>query len=195
MLALLQSLFHLCYDYDRVILHITTTRPVSSPEQRPHIMVPPVVQLKSTMLVALKGTAVKSLFVGVLGPFIYALFLRRSAWNWSYYFAKLLWSLPKTSDLSYIPPFHISLIIRSITSGFLLVLLWESSNAIFGAYVAQEPLKRDHPLSDDSRDPNGSLLNGLKSRKEAPKVCHLVLSCYLSIDSEKDICILGACLY
>ena len=68
------------------------------------------------------------------------------------------------------PPYHISLIIRSAGSGFLLLLIWEISNAVFGAYVAQEPLKNGNPLSNDSGDPNGSLLNGLKSKNEVIKV-------------------------
>ncbi|KAI4246463.1 MAG: hypothetical protein LQ352_006385 [Teloschistes flavicans] len=38
------------------------------------------------------------------------------------------------------------------------------------AYVAQEPLKRGQPLSEDSKDPNGSLINGLKAKKTAVKV-------------------------
>ena len=54
----------------------------------------------------------------------------------------------------------------------MLLCIWEFSNAVFSAYVAQEPLKKDQPLTNDSRDPNGSLLNGLRSKKEIAKVCY-----------------------
>ncbi|MCJ1283842.1 hypothetical protein MMC26_003173 [Xylographa opegraphella] len=48
----------------------------------------------------------------------------------------------------------------------MLLCLWEFSNAAFSAYVGQAPLKNGQPLTTDSRDPNGSLINGLKAKKE-----------------------------
>jgi nucleoporin NDC1 len=62
----------------------------------------------------------------------------------------------------------------------MMIFLWELSNAVFTLYVAQPPLKKDNPLTSEtkdnagsyvtkSQDPNGSLLNGLKSKKEVPK--------------------------
>lgn len=69
-----------------------------------------------------------------------------------------------------IPPYHITLIFRSLVSGFLLLLLWRVSNLAFDIYAAQEPLKRGQPISQDSKDPNGALINGLQSKKSLVKV-------------------------
>ena len=103
-------------------------------------------------------------------PFIYQIFVRRKAWAWCLTFASILWDIPET-PLSFIPPNYPSLVRYTITAGFQLVFLWQASNALFLAYVSQPPIKRGQPLSSDSVDPTGTLLNGLKSRKEIPKVC------------------------
>lgn len=57
-----------------------------------------------------------------------------------------------------------------VTEGTLLVVLWEFVNKTFDVYLAQEPLKNDVPITNDSTDPNGSLLNGLKSKKDTVRV-------------------------
>lgn len=53
----------------------------------------------------------------------------------------------------------------------MLILMWEFANAAFSTYVSQEPLKNDRPITYESRDPNGSLLTGLKGKKLQTKVC------------------------
>lgn len=40
---------------------------------------------------------------------------------------------------------------------------------LFTAFATEEPLKLGKPLTAASKDPNGSLLNGLKSKKELPR--------------------------
>jgi nucleoporin NDC1 len=57
-----------------------------------------------------------------------------------------------------------------LVEGTLLVVLWEFINKAFDLYIAQEPLKNDQPITSDSKDPNGTLLNGIKSKKDANKV-------------------------
>lgn len=111
---------------------------------------------------------------------IYLIFLRRTAWSWMYFFGKVFFhNLPinaAPAGFIHLP----GLIWQSGSSSFMLILLWEFSNAIFTVYVAQPPLKKDNPLTSEikdnagsyitkSQDPNGSLLNGLKSKKEIPK--------------------------
>ena len=48
--------------------------------------------------------------------------------------------------------------------------LWDTCNTAFTLNMGEEPLKYDKPLTNDSQDPNGSLLNGLKSKKEIVQV-------------------------
>ena len=126
-------------------------------------MAKPPEQLKTKLPSLLKGAVLRSLLMGVIGgPFIYGLFLRRAAWSWSLSLARIIWDIPAVPELSYIPPYHILLIFRTMVWGFFLSFLWDASNATFTAYISQEPLKNGKPLTDN----NGSLLNGLRAKKE-----------------------------
>lgn len=168
MLALLQTFVHLYYDYDRVF------RPMSqetgAADQRPRVVGRPMAQLQASAPFLLQRVVFRSVIMNMVAPFAYTLFLRGTAWNWMLSFARIFWEMPAAAELSFIPPYHISLLARSLVSSFFLILLWESSNTIFGAFIAQEPLKRGMPLTNESNDPNGTLLNGLKSKKEVVKV-------------------------
>jgi len=167
MLAALQSLLHLYYDYDRIPLPPMEAKTESTehPQKEEH----PLARIKPLLPTLFRNVGLRAIGMSILGPIFYALFIRRIAWSCSLYLATLLWDVP-ASRLSYIPPYHISLIMRSLSSGSLLITLWEASNALFGAYVAQEPIKKDQPFTSEAKDPNGSLLNGLKSKREALRV-------------------------
>ena len=169
-LAFMQSIYHLYYDYDRITLPVRSPKSEPVADEQPPTIVPPLIRLRLTLPQLSQTVLQRSLSMILIGPIAYNLLIRRTAWTWTLFFAKLLWNLPRTAEPPKIPPYHISLILRSVTSSFLLLSLWEASNAVFSAYVAQDPLKRAQPLTNDSRDPNGSLLSGLKSKKEAPKV-------------------------
>ena len=177
LLAITQGLCHLGLDYDRVSLSVDRAKPTTGAEGEKSAMekkVPPSVQpfeeLKVRIPSAFRIMGVQSAAIAILAPVVYALFIRNRAWEISMFFARLLWDVAPVADLSYIPPYHISLIWRSLTSSFLLLLLWQSANVVFSAFFAQEPLKRGQPFSTNSTDPNGSLLDGLKSQKEINKV-------------------------
>lgn len=170
MLAFLQAVLHLCYDYDRAFLPTADCKAKNRSNYRAHIVLAPIEQLKIAAPSLVQRVLLRATLAAISGPFIYATFIRRTAWGWALFLARMLWDMPAAVDLSYMPPYHISLLLRSLGSGFLLILLWESSNTIFSAFVAQEPLKNGQPLTDESRDPNGTLLNGLKARKEVVKV-------------------------
>lgn len=170
MLAFLQAVLHLYYDYDRAFLPTAGSKAKNRSNYRAHIILAPIDQLKIAAPSLVQRALLRATLAGICGPFIYATFIRRTAWSWALFLARMLWDLPAAIDLSYMPPYHISLLLSSLGSGFLLILLWESSNTIFSAFVAQEPLKNGQPLTDESRDANGTLLNGLKARKEVVKV-------------------------
>ena len=184
--AFVQSCLHLYYDYDQVAL---STAPPAKPESAAEEPVGLIAGVKAQLLTQLKplqplflydtndiytsisrNVVLRATFLSLLSPFIYAMFIRRTMWSWSLSFAKLVWDVPAT-PLSYIPPHYPSLIYRSLTSGFFLLFLWEASNALFTDYVSKGPLKKAQPFTAESKDPNGTLLTGLKSRKEIPKVC------------------------
>jgi nucleoporin NDC1 len=59
---------------------------------------------------------------------------------------------------------------RCVWSSILLSFIWLAGNTAFSIFLVKEPIKNGRPLSSDSKDPNGSLLNGLKSKKLPIKV-------------------------
>lgn len=87
------------------------------------------------------------------------------------YFAKLSWNFPRSASEpdTWIPPDFLYLIFRSFFTGSLLVICWQCANLFFSVFIGKEPLKRGQPLTDEAKDPNGSLLTGLKAKKPAVK--------------------------
>ena len=165
--AVTQAALHLYNDYDRVPIPITKTGTESgSQQQKPEH---PILQLRARLPLLMQNMALRAAGMSVCGPVVYAIFIRRTAWDWSLSVAKIIWDVPN-SQLSFIPPYHYSIIIRSLTSGFFLIALWEFSNSLFSAYVAGEPLKKDQPLTSESRDPIGTSLLGLQAKREVAKV-------------------------
>jgi nucleoporin NDC1 len=166
-LAVLQSFWHLYYDNDHVQLPVTHRKPETPSDHGAHVVTSPFEQIKNNIVSVLRISAYRIAFVGFASPFIYWGLMRQFAWSWTVSFAKLLWNLPRSqSHATGIPPYHYLLILRSIYSGFLLMFMWESSNLLFTAFTSEEPLKLDKTLTEASKDPNGSLLSGLKAKKE-----------------------------
>ena len=166
-LAVVQALLHTYNDADRLFQDWPQQASSNGHDLRPQVIATPLAQIQNTVPTLLKGVMLRSIVMGFVGgPFVYGLFMRRAAWSWSLSIAKIIWDIPAAPELSYIPPYHILLIIRTMGWGFFLNLLWDISNAIFSAYMCQEPLKNGKPLTDN----NGSLLNGLKAKKEMTKV-------------------------
>ena len=165
-LAVCQSFLHLYYDYGRVKIHAP-----SVPNSDARLIQPPPAEqiLKQKGPQRFLKTFIYSVGGTLASLLLYAIFLRQTAFQWSLWFARLVWDVPRSSEPSTIPPFHYTLLVRAFDTGFLLMLLWELSNLAFSAYVCQPPVKRGKPVTFESRDPNTSLLNGLKSKKSLVK--------------------------
>ena len=148
-------------------------------------------QMKLLLPNLLRSVGIRAVGVAVLGPIAYTCtpFIRRVAWSFSLYYNALLWDVP-ASPLSYIPSIHFSLIRRSLTSSALLITLWGFSNAIFSAYLTQEPMKREQPLTSESKDPNTSLLNGLQAKREIIRVSSIASSETVKYSYCTDLCFL-----
>ncbi|KAJ5484998.1 hypothetical protein N7539_004986 [Penicillium diatomitis] len=74
-----------------------------------------------------------------------------------------------SSPRDFFPPAFGALIARCFMSGFLLCVSWQSANLFFSIFLGKEPLKRGQPLTADAKDPNASLLSGLKAKKHIVK--------------------------
>lgn len=169
-LAIAQSLVHLYNDYDRVAFPSSKVS-VGSKDTTAIPTTSPRTELLSSIDLAAFRSALRALTVVSTAPFVYFFVLRRPAWKLAYTVVRRIVHLPKATAPSGLSLSDWGAVAGRFTAeGFLLTFLWEFSNTAFAAYVAQDPLKRHRLLTDDSKDPNGSLIAGLKARKEVPRV-------------------------
>ncbi|KAL4740319.1 nucleoporin protein Ndc1-Nup [Aspergillus similis] len=181
LLAVAQSLAHLYNDYDRVPIAITD-KPVDGADQKTHPIQPISKRLQEGLHHALREGLFRSTVVALVCPVVYVFFLRRRAWSYTMSLAKLFWDFPRSAadPPSLILPVKPLLIARTIFSGALLVLCWQTTNLFFSIFLSQEPLKRGRPLTSEAKDPNGSLLNGLKAKKETVRAFAFWELCFIS---------------
>ncbi|KAK2743610.1 hypothetical protein FQN55_007208 [Onygenales sp. PD_40] len=166
-LAITQSILHLYFDWDQISIPISK-RNAKPTDQRTHALEPLPMRIRNALPQIVYDAVLRSAATAVVGPFIYMFFLRRTAWSWTLSFAKLFWNFPRSAadPPGLIPPLHILLLLRAATSGALLIALWQVSNLLFSTFLGQAPLKKGQPLTNESKDPNGSLINGLKAKKD-----------------------------
>lgn len=176
LLGFVQAGFHLWYDYDRIDMPATKTKFLDVKGEQQETAVLASAQLRNK-LPSIIATSVKRSFAMVLlAPIVYSLDLgifpsfRKIMWRIGRFFVSFMYNLPKSSSLPSTRPFHLTVLKNTFTAGFFLVMLWEVGNTAFSLYVAQEPLKNDRPITYESRDPNGSLLTGLKGKKLQTRV-------------------------
>lgn len=208
-LAVLQAFWHFYDDYDRIEIPVTKTKPTASSDQRVHLVVPADVQLRAnavnfslramrrSLVMSLAFPFIYSAHIPIL-PFFYSFQLRKTAWTFNRLVVSLYRDLPKSTMLPPTWPFHIRLVFRCSIVGFLLLLLWELSNAAISAYIAQEPLVNDRPISHRSKDPTGTLLAGLVAKKQQTRVriSHTLNVTWKSIlKFLQGICILGTVVH
>lgn len=166
----MQSVMHLYCEYDRIPVPVAK-RVAGATDQKTHPVEPVSrrIQLALPQIImdVLKGDAV----VSVACPVLYTLFFRHSAWSFTMYFAKLFWNFPRSAadPPGMVPPIGPGLVARAGVSGGLLLFCWQTANLFFSVFIGKEPLTRGQPLTAEAKDPNGSLLDGLKAQKEVVK--------------------------
>ncbi|KAL5000718.1 nucleoporin protein Ndc1-Nup [Aspergillus recurvatus] len=181
LLAVAQSLAHLYNDYDRVPIAITD-KPADGADQKTHPTQPISKRLQEGLQQAVRDGLLRSTVVAAVCPVVYVFFLRRRAWSYTMSLAKLFWDFPRSAadPPTLILPVKPLLIARTMFSGALLVLCWQTTNLFFSVFLSQEPLKRGQPLTSEAKDPNGSLLNGLKAKKETVRAFAFWELCFIS---------------
>ncbi|KAJ5099077.1 nuclear envelope protein [Penicillium argentinense] len=171
LLACTQAVVHLYCDYDRVPVPVAKRAPKAD-DQRTHPVPQTAKHIQNALPPMLSAGLTRSAVVAGILPVVYPLVFRQTAWGTSLYFAKLFWNFSRSSSQPstlLLTPSFVPLLIRTIFSGFLLVSLWQTTNVFFSVFIGKEPLKRGQPLTIDAKDPNGSLITGLKTKKEMPK--------------------------
>ncbi|KAJ5150739.1 uncharacterized protein N7500_010928 [Penicillium coprophilum] len=166
-LACVQAVSHLYYDYDRIAVPIAERR-LKTNDERTHPVPPTSKYLQRVLPQELGAGALRGLIVAAVSLVIYPIFFRRFAWSWSLYVAKLFWSFPRSAaePQSFVPSIFPYFFFKALVPGVMLVLTWQTANLFYSVFIGKEPLKRGQPLTTEAKDPNGSLLSGLKAKKE-----------------------------
>ncbi|KAI0180715.1 nucleoporin protein Ndc1-Nup [Hypoxylon sp. FL1284] len=161
-LGVAQGILHMSLDYDRMILGTVKPKREGDANVRSTAGWD---RLSDLAPVAVMRAGMLSIVVALVNYVVLYHFLRRPAWSWAMSLFRIFYNLPKSNIPPSQAPWSILMLGRSIWAGFLLCLLWSFGDIAFRLQLAKEPLKNSQPLSAESKDPNGSLLNGLKSKK------------------------------
>lgn len=179
-LALAQSGLHLWRDYDRI--NFSTASNNAEEASAKDFSFFSFTDLKTRYQYVLKRlfTMTKdaiflSSVVSFIGSAIYFAGLRYQLWPSYYSFARnvLMVSLSKSRPNPNTLPPVLPLFLAFLSEGVLLLLMWQVINKAFNANMSLPPLKNGNPITNDSKDPNGSLLKGLKGKKDTIKAVAL----------------------
>ncbi|KAK3690660.1 hypothetical protein LTR37_019028 [Vermiconidia calcicola] len=179
-LAVAQTAVHLGRGEDRIPIPVKEEAPMAAQQQQTAASkVPKSLQALQARLPAI-GLRTLKLAIPTLAftlP-VYFLILRPLLWPYFYtighfFFQSKLAQQSRPTGLTDVP----RLVWQCLTSSATLILLWEISNATFTIHVARPPLSKagDEPLTglmitgEKGKDPNGSLISGLKAKKEVPR--------------------------
>lgn len=109
-------------------------------------------------------------FVSTLTTLLcYSLVFRRPLWHFTMTFAKAFANIAR-SDAEPPSSFYFGgVILKAAFIGFLLSMTWQLDNLLFEVFMVTAPIKNALPLSASSKDPNGTLLNGLTRKSDLIK--------------------------
>ncbi|KAI1745238.1 nucleoporin protein Ndc1-Nup, partial [Xylaria scruposa] len=158
-LGLFQGIIHVASDQNRLVLGAILP-PQPTPPEHWSIKIgqwAPIMIVRCGML---------AITVSVVNYIALYHFLRVYAWGSSMWLFRFIYAdLPRYNLPPGKAPWSFWMLGRTIWASFLLGLLWYFADITFRVQLTREPLKKNQPLTDESKDPNGSLLNGLKSKK------------------------------
>ncbi|CAJ2512127.1 Uu.00g077520.m01.CDS01 [Anthostomella pinea] len=158
-----QGILHISLDLDRMLLGTVKPKREGQAEPIPSDVTAAV--LGKWFPIVLMRSGMLAVGISLVNYVVLYHFLRRSAWAWAIWIFRFRYNLPRTNIPPSVGPWSLWMLGRSIWASFLLCFIWNFGGMAFRLRLGKEPLKSDHPLTSDSKDPNGSLLNGLKSKK------------------------------
>lgn len=173
MLSCTQAILHVYGDYDELQIPLPATdgttkqRDVPSAVETAPRMQQLFQQAQAQLLPVLIRSLIITIVVGIWGPVLYFAVFRSTAWSLAYTIGKIFFSLKRGQSPSGLSDVF-ALFARYLTSAFMLTMMWQVTNLAFTTFVKQEPLRKGQPLTSQSKDPNGSLVSGLKAKRELP---------------------------
>ncbi|KAI1616613.1 nucleoporin protein Ndc1-Nup [Exophiala viscosa] len=133
----------------------------------PHMFAPIQTQLQQRAVSATVRSATIAGSCIVVAPFLNGILLRNTFWQLHLVLAKPFFNLSRANahpiGHPYLGPPYLA---KCMIAGFLLILTWEFTSSLFLVFFNQEPTKKGFPLSAKSKDPNGTLLNGLRAKRD-----------------------------
>ncbi|ANB14359.1 Ndc1p [Sugiyamaella lignohabitans] len=154
-IALGYSILHIVFDYD--YLRFSSVGDISGSKSSPFY------KAKAKILDVLLRSTVFAVTATIGFPIVYWIF-RGIIWRNGLLVARyvLLYKLHRSGEyVSF--PLSFEMLFITLFSSFFLFLLWEACNTGFNIYMSLGPLHRGVLISFKSRDPNGTLITGLKS--------------------------------
>ncbi|OAA54050.1 nuclear envelope protein [Cordyceps fumosorosea ARSEF 2679] len=163
--ALVQMVVHFRYDADRLII----IKPVADKEDASTKTggfltgsAQKIAQQFPTVFAGCIRQATFSLGVAIV---LYYALLRSCTWTWTLMMFRPFYNLPRTNLVPSSWPIDLFLMVRCVWTGALVNAIWAAGNSGFSIFMAKPPLKAGKPFTTESKDPNGSLLSGLNSKK------------------------------
>lgn len=118
----------------------------------------------------------------LLSASLYPLLLRDLLWRVNMTMLRPLYSLPRTNVPPANLPYSPSTLLRCLAASVMVMFAWTAANTAFSLLLVKSPLKNGKPLTADAKDPNGSLLNGLKNKKLSIKCFAMWELAYIARD-------------
>lgn len=180
--GVMQGIFHIYRDDDRLLLGSVKLDNEPPAAQDDHTSwqtrlkneVPALASLAAMQSAGALAVNVVLYHVTVPG-LLSGLTIRAASWRMALSFFRTFYTLPKTNMVpATLAGINGWIWLRCIFTGSMLLFMWLAGNKLFSVLLVRAPLKSGQPLTSESKDPNGSLLNGLKSKKLHIKVCVLV---------------------
>ncbi|EPY53326.1 spindle pole body docking protein Cut11 [Schizosaccharomyces cryophilus OY26] len=147
-----------------------------TPEQ-PVLQIPFFVYVKQNIPSMFKFSVIKSLACGFASPIIYAIF-RSSIWKTFLIFTKCFHRLAASKALPRWPV-NLGLLFHSLWMTFLINISLNMALLIFRIFLYAGPVVRSRFISMRSNDPNGTLLDGIKTRNKPLTQCIASQELYL----------------
>ncbi|KAH6621429.1 nucleoporin protein Ndc1-Nup [Chaetomium sp. MPI-SDFR-AT-0129] len=164
LLGLYQGFLHLFCDVDRLSLGVAKPQNGEKKAEEGDAAIQ-MRRLKEQLPAILVRTVNISLIGLIMSTIIYPLTVRSAVWKTSLVFLRPIYNLPRSNMLPPTAPFAFWFLVRTFLVSLLLTFSWAAANTAFSLFLVKHPLKNGKPLTSDSKDPNGSLLNGLKNKK------------------------------
>lgn len=167
--ALVQTIVHYQFDLDRLVF---VKPPAKVEENKPKggFISGSARALLQVFPTVFAGCIKQATYSLILCMALYYGLFRSLAWSWSLMVFRPFYNLPRTNIAPATWPTDIFLMVRCIWAGALLNSIWAAGNTAFSVFMAKAPVKNGKPFTAGSKDPNGSLLNGLKSKKSSIQV-------------------------